>query len=259
MIASFVSNGQVFLATANEGDPRDFAGYTEQAAVGSLALDPLAFPDPTIGDPANLGRLGVSTVDGDVDGDGDYDVLYAFGGRSFSIWTANGQPVFDSGDDFEQITAAAIPQFFNTSDDQNRFDAQSDRRGPEPEAIAVGQIGARQYAFVGFERIGGVMAYDITDPFSPRFEQYINARNFSIDPAQACIKNQPQSALCAQAGDLSVEGVLFIPAGQSPIGVPLLVVNHETSDSVTSIPCRRTRAELTLFARRHFTLLHRCS
>jgi hypothetical protein len=97
----------------------------------------------------------------------------------------------------------------------------------------VGQIGARQYAFIGFERIGGVMAYDVTDPFSPRFEQYINARNFNIDPAQVCIKDQPQSALCAETGDLSVEGVLFIPAGQSPIGVPLLVLNHETSDSVT--------------------------
>jgi hypothetical protein len=167
MIASFVSNGQVFLVTANEGDPRDFSGYTEQAAVATLALDPVAFPDPSIADSANLGRLSVSTVDGDGDGDGDYDVLYAFGGRSFSVWTADGGPVFDSGDDFEQVTAAAIPQFFNTPDDENRFDALSTRRGPEPEAIAVGQVGARQYAFVGFERIGGVIAYDITDPFSP--------------------------------------------------------------------------------------------
>jgi hypothetical protein len=233
MIASFVHNGQVFLVTANEGDPRDFGGYTEQAAVASLPLDPVAFPDPSVADPANLGRLSVSTVDGDIDGDGDYDVLYAFGGRSFSIWTADGGPVFDSGDDFEQITAAAIPQFFNTPDDENRFDAQSPGRGPEPEAIAVGQVGARQYAFVGFERIGGVIAYDITDRFFPRFEQYINARNFNINPAQICVKDQPQSALCAQAGHLSVEGVLFIPAGQSPIGVPLLVLNHETSDSVT--------------------------
>jgi hypothetical protein len=65
LIASFVSNGQVFLATANEGDPRDFGGYTEQAPVGTLALDPVAFPDPTISDPANLGRLNVSQVDGD--------------------------------------------------------------------------------------------------------------------------------------------------------------------------------------------------
>ena len=110
MIASFVSNGQIFLVTANEGDPRDFSGYTEQAAVATLPLDPGAFPDPSIADPANLGRLSVSTVDGDVDSDGDYDVLYGFGGRSFSIWTADGHPVFDSGDDFEQITAAAIPQ-----------------------------------------------------------------------------------------------------------------------------------------------------
>ena len=38
--------------------------------------------------------------------------------------------------------------------------------------------------------------------------------------------------MCA-GGTWSVEGVLFIPASQSPIGVPLLVLNHETSDSVT--------------------------
>jgi hypothetical protein len=33
-------------------------------------------------------------------------------------------------------------------------------------------------------------------------------------------------------GDLSVEGVLFIPQEQSPDGVPLLILTHETSDSL---------------------------
>ena len=155
------------------------------------------------------------------------------GGRSLAIWTARGELLADTGDAFERITAAAVPAFFNVPDDSNRFDQTSPGRGPEPEALAVGKIGSRNYVFVGFERIGGVMVYDITDPRHPHFEQYINNRNFAIDPATVCEKGKPKSSACASVGDLSVEGLLFIPADSSPDGKPLLVVSHETSDSVT--------------------------
>ena len=47
---------------------------------------------------ANLGRLGVSKASGNTDGDGDYEALYTFGARSFSIWTADGEQIYDSGD-----------------------------------------------------------------------------------------------------------------------------------------------------------------
>ncbi len=77
------------------------------------------------------------------------------------------------------------------------------------------------------------MVYDITNPRHPRFEQYINNRNFAVDPSAVCEKGEPESPACAAVGDLSVEGVLFISSDQSPIGVPLLVLSHETSDSVT--------------------------
>ena len=180
---------------------------------------------------ARTWALEVSAVDGDSDGDGRYEQLYAFGGRSFGIWTSDGELVFDSGSEFEQIIAAALPQFFNAPDDANTFDGRSDSRGPEPEPLDVGTIGGRQYAFIGFERIGGMMVYDITDPSHPHFEQYINNRNFAVDPAPCIAAGIPPSA-CPDVGDLSVEGVLFIPPEQSPDGAPLLVLTHETSDSL---------------------------
>lgn len=232
-IAAVQSGNTVYLVTANEGDPRDFDGYTEVSRVGDLRLDPAAFPAAAaLQRPEQLGRLQVTTVDGDADGDGDFDALYAFGGRSFALWTATGHRIFDSGDAFERITATAVPTFFNASDTNNRLDDRSPGRGPEPEPLDVRTIGSRAYAFVGFERLGGVMVYDITDPANPSFEQYINNRNFAVDPSSCIGVNNPPPA-CQEVGDLSVEGVLFIPADQSPIAVPLLVLTHETSESLT--------------------------
>ena len=154
--------------TANEGDPRDFGtgNYSEVKRVDELALDPNRFAHAAfLQRPQNLGQLEVSAVDRDSDGDGRYEQLYAFGGRSFGIWTSDGELVFDSGSEFEQIIAAALPQFFNAPDDANTFDGRSDSRGAEPEPLDVGTIGGRQYAFIGFERIGGMMA--TTSPIRP--------------------------------------------------------------------------------------------
>jgi Choice-of-anchor I domain len=169
-IAAMQLAGGTYLVTANEGDPRDFGpgNYSEVKRVAELTLDPTSFPNAAfLQRPENLGRLQVSAVDGDTNGDGRYEQLYAFGGRSFGIWTGDGKLVFDSGSQFERIIAAAIPQFFNAPDDANTFDRRSDSRGPEPEPLDVGTIDARQYAFIGFERIGGVMVYDITHPSHP--------------------------------------------------------------------------------------------
>ena len=240
-IAAFRAFGRIFLALANEGDPREavaprggFPGFIEEARVREVPLDATAFRDrEELQQDENLGRLKVSVVDGDTDGDGDLDELYAFGGRSFSIRQVDGRLVFDSGDQFERIVAEALPEFFNAAEDTNDFDDRSDDRGPEPEQLAVGQIGSRQYAFIAPERIGGVFAYDITCPWAPRFEVYINNRNFALDPEEVCEKDQPQSEACMRVGDLEPESVLFISASESPNGTPLVVLSHEASDSVT--------------------------
>jgi Ca2+-binding RTX toxin-like protein len=217
-IATFSANGQTYYVTANEGDDRG-----ENVSVRNLTLDPTVFPDAaTLKLDQNLGRLNVSSIDGDTDGDGDYDKLYAYGTRSFSVWDSQGNLVYDSGDDFEQITAQLFPANFNASNDNNSFDNRSDNKGPEPEGIVVGQVGDRTYGFIGLERIGGVMVYDITNPNSPQFVQYLNNRDFS--------QNVQQPA----AGDLGPEGLTFISAADSPTGLPLLVVTNEISGSTTT-------------------------
>ena len=119
---------------------------------------------PTLQREENLGRLRVSTASTDTDGDGLVDRIAAYGGRSFSIWDTAGNLVFDSGDAIERITAELLPDGFNSSGENDTFDERSDDKGPEPEAVALGEIDGRTYAFVGLERIGGIMVWDITDP-----------------------------------------------------------------------------------------------
>jgi hypothetical protein len=215
-IAAYKAKGRTWLVTANEGDARDWPGFAEEVRVSALTLDSDAFPDATLKQNANLGRQTVTRSLGDANADGQYEALYTLGGRSFSIWSSDGTLAFDSGSDFERITAAADPEHFNASNDNSNFDDRSDNKGPEPEGIAIGEIDDRMYAFIGLERVGGVMMYDITDPRSPVFVDYINNRDFD-----------------AQSGDLGPEGLTFIPAKSSPIGRPLLVVANEVSGTVT--------------------------
>ncbi len=215
--------GSDYVITANEGDARDYDGFSEEERIKDLTLDPNVFPDAAqLQLDENLGRLKTTTMNGDTDGDGDYDELYSYGARSFSIWSADGTLVYDSGDDLEQITATLVPDDFNSDDEENgSFDDRSDDKGPEPEGVVVGTIGGRKYAFIGLERVGGIMVYDVTDPTAPTFVEYINTRDFGGDPAASL------------AGDMSPEGLVFINQYKSPTGKPLLVVSYEVSGSTT--------------------------
>ena len=185
-----------------------------------------------------LGRLNITWTEGyQKNADGTpklnerghlvYDHLYSFGARSFSIWTENANQtgldlVWDSADQFEQHIATHYPKFFNFNHEETGLDNRSDNKGPEPEGITLGQIGNKTFAFVGLERVGGVMVYDISTPNEPKFIQYINSRNFEATDEQ--IK-------AGQAGDLGPEGLVFIAAKDSPTGQPLLAVGNEVSGS----------------------------
>lgn len=222
-IAAFEVGGNVYYITANEGDTRDYDGYSEEADVEDLVLDPTVFPnaEELQADEA-LGGLGAVTSSGDIDGDGDFEAIYIPGGRSFSIYAADGTLVFESGDALEQITAAAYPDDFNsTHTESGSFDARSTAKGPEPEGVTVGVVDGVPYAFILLERIGGVVVFDVSDPAAPVFVTYVNNRDFSGDPE------------AGTAGDLGPEGVAFVSAEDSPTGMPLLLVANEISGTVT--------------------------
>lgn len=167
-----------------------------------------------------------------------YDKLYAYGGRSISIWNAQGVQVWDSGAAIEQFLASdacklgakrdsACSTYFNTGHDATaKLDARSSAKGPEPEGLALGTIGSKTFAFVGLERMGGVLVFDITDPKTPQRVDYLNTREnwgtvFSATAAPAL----------DSVGDLGPEGLAFIAAKDSPNGKPLLLVGNEVSGS----------------------------
>lgn len=215
-----------YVVTANEGDSRD---DVDELRIEDLmdSLDAEIF-DNNATDEDQLGRLAIiDDLTASTDEDIDIEQVTAFGSRSFSIFGEQGL-VADSGDDFERITAhlAQIDGSlnFNASNDDNDIgdtDSRSDAKGPEPEGIAVGVIDGRSYAFIGLERVGGIMMYDITNPKLPRFMTYLNNRDFNED------------AESEAAGDLGPEGLLFIHEDDSPNGENLLVVGNEISGTTT--------------------------
>ena len=212
-IAAYEAEGATYYVTANEGDARD-----EDERVEDLELDPTAFPNADeLQTDDEIGQLEVSTVNGDLDGDGDYDRLVSYGGRSFSIRDSQGNIVFDSGEQFAQITAEQVPEIFNSNGTVETFDVRSVAKGAEPEGVVVGEIDDKIYAFVGLERTGGVAVYNITNPAESKFVQYINP----IDPETG------------DALDLAPEGLQFISAEDSPNGEPLLTVSNEVSGTVS--------------------------
>jgi DNA-binding beta-propeller fold protein YncE len=202
-ISVFEAGGVPYLFTANEGDAREYTGFTEMRRVSSNAtvLDPVIFPNAaTLKLPAQMGRLNHTITLGNTDADPDFEAIYSLGARSFSVWNGNdGSLVFDSKNDLEQrcISAGVYD------------DGRSDDKGVEPEGIALGQVGGRKIAFVGMERSDAVGIYDVSNPTAPVFLQLV------------------------KCGD-APEGVLFIPANNSPIQKSLLIVSSE-NDGVVKV------------------------
>lgn len=236
-LTSFEVDGQTYLLSANEGDAQDWEGFSEEARVADLAKDYQLNAELYKGYNQNqldklvknglfeedqLGRLNTS-VSQPKNEDGKYEAIYGFGGRSFSVWNADTMGLaYDSADDFEQITAKVYPDYFNSSNDEDGFDSRSDDKGPEPESVITGEIGGTDYAFIGLERQGGIMVYDLSKPTAPKFDSYFSSRVFT----------GPEAEVTGQSGDVAPEGLAFIPEDESPSGQNLLLAAHEVSGTI---------------------------
>jgi hypothetical protein len=214
-IAGYSVRGDSYFATANEGDAREREGCKEESRVKDLpALDPTAFPNGEKAD-AKLGRLNVTKTLGDAGNDGDYEKLYAFGGRSMSILDEDGKLVFDTGSELERKAALLDAAIFNADNvEPAQLDNRSDNKGPEPEGLTVGEVRGTTYAFLAAERHGGIYAYDLDDAKGKAgFAGYLNTR----------------------PGDLGPEGAQFVSKHDSPNGKPLLLVTNEISGTIAVI------------------------
>jgi len=205
--------GKTYLLTANEGDSREWEATTSPNYYINEATKTLTSVN-SVATTKKVTCLDSTKMDGL-----DSTKTYLFGSRSYSMFevTDSGlKLVYDSGSDFESLTANYLPQNFNSSNDTNVADGRSNKKGPEPEYVTVGEVAGKQYAFIGLERVGGVMAYDISNPESPQFVNYINSRDFSDN-----IK-----------GDVSPEGLCFIPA--SSTHKPLILAACEVSGTLAA-------------------------
>ena len=237
-ISTFTSGGTDYLVTANEGDSREWGDFVDAARVKDLGEDGLAPVCETsplkdkLGD-EDLGRLNVITDLGLNEAGDCYEELVAFGARSFSVWTTDGKLVADSADEFERLTAEAVPDFFNSNHSESNLEGRSDDKGPEPEALTIGEVGETTYAFVGFERIGGIAAFDLSNPGDPKFATYFNNRDFYFSVEGEIKDVSDPAALLSSAGDLGPEGITFLSADESPSGEAALVVGNEVSGTTS--------------------------
>ncbi|OPA81537.1 multifunctional 2',3'-cyclic-nucleotide 2'-phosphodiesterase/5'-nucleotidase/3'-nucleotidase [Paenibacillus selenitireducens] len=224
-IATYEVNGQTYLLSANEGDATAWPGRTNESKIKDMKgkLNPDSEAAKFLADKGT--KYDKVEVASDMGPDG----LYMYGARSFSIWNADQMSlVYDSGSDFEEITAERLPDYFNSSNDKVELDSRSAKKGPEPEYVAVGKVGEKTLAFVGLERIGGVMTYDVTNPMQPQFMNYTNTRNF-------------QAGISSDSGP---EGLEFISAADSPTGRPLLLVANEVSGTVSVLEMKVSKVTL---------------
>jgi hypothetical protein len=221
-IANYTAQGKRYLVIANEGDEKEYVNLNERTTVGAstYVLDPIRFPHGNqLKKNHMLGRFRVTNLNGDANGDGIFEEIYCVGSRSFSIIDANTRNmVYDSGDDFEMITSSLsfISPIFNADNENNTLKGRSRSKGPEPEGITIAEIDGKTYAFTTLERIGGIMAYDITNPNQATFVDYANSRSTTT-----------------YTGDHGPETIIYIPPTKHNKNRSYLAVANEISGSIS--------------------------
>jgi hypothetical protein len=269
-VASFSIDGRDYIISANEGDGREYIYSTTQQTcetashrwdggeyqVGGVdadadkyaneADDCLSFTDEARGgnivdlvhsshplkaaldDNNQLKRIKVVT---DKESYSASDNIVTFGARSFSIWNEQAELVYDSGDDIAKRVFAIDSNNFNVTNDNNQSaDNRSDDKGSEPEAVEVTEINGKHYAFIGLERQGGIIVYDVTVPTAPVYQSYLNNRDFSESVCTLVDEGDCDNGVYnLAAGDLGPESIdYFTRAGEH-----FIAVGNEVSGTTT--------------------------
>ncbi len=220
-IATFTFNGVEYIASADEGDARDWRGFSEEERVGatSYILHSGAFPDASVlKQAANLGRLTVSSATGDTDRDGGFDQIHLFGARSLSFWMKDGTLKWDSAEAIERAIALFDPNGTPPTAAQIGTqaglgnDCRSDNTGPEPEHASIATIGHAMYAFVGLERANAVAVFRIGDTDGDG------------------LPDATMQGVLAPPGHRAPEVFVTIPVSSPAGGQPLLIVRFEVSN-----------------------------
>lgn len=248
-IATYQVDGMTYILSANEGDGREYLyetteqqcttnghkwdddiciSHLDEVRGAKLDVDPNHVLADALSDSKVLGRLKFIDPMKKVE---QGDELLSFGARSFSIWSDQGELVFDSGDQFAQIVYSFDSENLNSSNDSNSgADSRSDDKGVEPEAITVAEINNRHYAFIGLERQGGIMVYDVSTPSAPMFISYLNNRDFT---QQVCTLVDDGDCANSQynpdAGDLGPESIDYFHKN----GMHFIAVGNEVSGTTT--------------------------
>ncbi len=177
--------------TANEGDAREYTGFSEILRVKNkdVKLDATVFPNAAdLKKDEQLGRLNITTTLGDTDGDGDLDALYSLGSRSFSIWNGfDGTQIFDSKNELDSKCTVVTGRFMMRAETI---------RSVEPEGIAIGTVGHTKVAFVGMERADAVAVYDVTNPVKPVFLQLLQCGDAPEGYYLSCQRTALQRKAC---------------------------------------------------------------
>lgn len=224
-IQSYTVGGTMYFVTANEGDDRDDF-YEDMTKASKL-------PHTAIGD---IGDLRVTPDLGKNEATGEYEALYAAGARSFSIWSEDGTLVYDSKNAFAQKVAADFPTQFNTRDKKGKWkglDERSEKKGVEPEALALATIGAKTFAYIGLEKQGGFFVYDISNPTAPTQVEYFNDINYSV--------NSEDSNVSSTIDDIAPEGMVTFEQDS----VNYLAVANEGSGTVSLYELNATSGKVS--------------
>lgn len=86
------------------------------------------------------------------------------GTRGWTIFDANtGKVVWDAGNSLEQLAVRT----------GLHIESRAESKGPEPEGLAITNIGGRPTALIASERSNFVAVYDVSEPAAPRFRQIL--------------------------------------------------------------------------------------